>query len=653
MPTSHTTDPMTSETRFFRTCFGVFQGGGCRGAAFVGAYDESVRRGVSFAGVAGASAGSVVAALVGAGLSPKDLETIIRSMDFRTFLAEPEAPEGSSIFAPWIVSASKLLPWHIYARIWHYRGLYSSRQVESWLNKALQEYLGISQRNVRFRDLPIPTWIVGTDLVSRDVKIWSTSGTPDDEVAHAVRCSCSIPGFFQAVDSRFVDGGVLSNLPAFVFQDAVTSGHPLLAQRMLAFTLKAEEKPHPPKNCTEMAMALADTVVDGAATLQQRLMDVHRIDINTGLIRATDFQKINPDSINLLLANGRQAASNFFDDEISHIRPTLPSPNILRGLDQVYAAVTEHLDDGHLKSVWIVDDSTRWVYALFPSILCWILNGVQVTVVWKRANDSNDHEQYRRRLLRAMGTRVVELERIDWRGFLFDADDPPKASAVVYLTKLIDGSAETDAVRYRAPNDGIVIRSLQQQIVSVCSGNIEDALKAPKLASATDDELRRRLRAYVTAYTPAHVKLDLRRIAPEALTAMSRVVKGFKYQQLVHLQSTFGRFGLRPFQLAVVEYANGKNTIVTPVVAESAGTQLFLIQGNTRALFSLRNQISEIDCLIATDLTVPRPSQQRVAIRHMLIGDRTLSTRERYGSEIDKDFRQIEYAAHHPKETLL
>ena len=47
-------------TSFFKSSAGVFQGGGCRAAAFVGGYSEAIRRGVSFAEVAGTSAGSIV-----------------------------------------------------------------------------------------------------------------------------------------------------------------------------------------------------------------------------------------------------------------------------------------------------------------------------------------------------------------------------------------------------------------------------------------------------------------------------------------------------------------------------------------------------------------------------------------------------------------
>ena len=36
----------------------------------------------------------------------------------------------------------------------------------------------------------------------------------------------------------------------------------------------------------------------------------------------------------------------------------------------------------------------------------------------------------------------------------------------------------------------------------------------------------------------------------------------------------------------------------------------------------------------------------------MLIGDRTLTVHDRYGADIDRDYRQIELASHHPEVTL-
>src|SRR3954447_21500018 len=79
-----------AKTSFFKSCLGVFQGGGCRAAAFVGAYEEAIKSGVSFTEVAGTSAGAIVASLIGAGASPDDLKDAISRLDFNSFAGEPD-----------------------------------------------------------------------------------------------------------------------------------------------------------------------------------------------------------------------------------------------------------------------------------------------------------------------------------------------------------------------------------------------------------------------------------------------------------------------------------------------------------------------------------------------------------------------------------
>src|ERR1700712_1400889 len=77
-------------TAYFKSCLGVFQGGGCRAAAFAGAFQEAVNRGVSFSEVAGTSAGSIIAALIGAGATPSFVREKLEKLDFQTFLRAPE-----------------------------------------------------------------------------------------------------------------------------------------------------------------------------------------------------------------------------------------------------------------------------------------------------------------------------------------------------------------------------------------------------------------------------------------------------------------------------------------------------------------------------------------------------------------------------------
>ena len=637
---------MAAATRFFQTCLGVFQGGGCRSAAFVGAYEEARRRGVSFAGVAGASAGSIVAALLGAGATSERLRDTVLGLEFTSFMASPERLPST----PKLASILPATRFGSLATIWCYQGLHSSAEIERWINGVLSEILPGKGRHVRFRDLPIPTWVVATDIVTRDVKVWSTWATPEDEVGFAVRCSCSIPGVFQPVANRYVDGGVLSNLPAFVFQHVVRSTTSSLSTRILAFNLSAASELTTPTNARQAALALVDTVVDGAANVQQRMTDTHVIDIPTGAVRATDFEAVTADVVAGLVENGRNATKSFFDDELAKVRATRDPTDLLEGQDEVYAAVTEKLTDGGVQDIWIVDQKTRWLYAIYPSILYWLINNVRVTVLWQRDNFADMHEQLRRRILRVMGARIVEVPQVTTRAFLFDAQDSARGAAVVYIESLSDGS-EVRARKYQAPLDTAVIRSLQSTVEGV-GGEPTESVGLPALHETTSDELLRRLRRYVLPYAGSEIHLEVNKISLIDLISMSKVVKGFKYQQIGYLEKLFVRRGLRPFQLAVVRYADGTETIVTPAVVEAAGTRQVLIQGNTRATYCYKKRIEEIDCVMVRNVSVPLPSNQRIPVEHMLIGDRTLTVHDRYGADIDRDYRQIELASHHPEVTL-
>ena len=85
------------QTKFFQACRGVFEGGGCRGAGHVGAYEAAIRCGVNLSEVAGTSAGSIVAALIGAGASPEFLLRTCAYLKFSELLAEPRG----DISTPW------------------------------------------------------------------------------------------------------------------------------------------------------------------------------------------------------------------------------------------------------------------------------------------------------------------------------------------------------------------------------------------------------------------------------------------------------------------------------------------------------------------------------------------------------------------------
>ena len=65
---------------------GVFSGGGIKGFALIGAYEEVEKKGFPVCKVAGTSAGSIVAALVAAGYTSKEIYQLIDELNLRSLL---------------------------------------------------------------------------------------------------------------------------------------------------------------------------------------------------------------------------------------------------------------------------------------------------------------------------------------------------------------------------------------------------------------------------------------------------------------------------------------------------------------------------------------------------------------------------------------
>ncbi|MED3660719.1 patatin-like phospholipase family protein [Ureibacillus sp. FSL K6-8385] len=193
---------------------GVFSGGGVKAFAFVGAYQVLTEKGYTFKRVAGTSAGSIVAAFIAAGYNVKEMEKALEELDTKSLLDPPKC--------------SKTLPLLKWLNLYFRLGLYKGRILEKWLCKKLGE------KGVRtFGDLPEGALkVVASDLSNGRMIV-----IPDDlhlygqdwrefSIAKALRMSCGIPFFFEPVklntekgDSIFVDGGVLSNFPLWIYDN--------------------------------------------------------------------------------------------------------------------------------------------------------------------------------------------------------------------------------------------------------------------------------------------------------------------------------------------------------------------------------------------------------------------------------------------------
>ena len=64
----------------------VFQGGGVRGIAFVGALEVAETRGYRWKRVAGTSSGAIVAALLAAGYRAEEMKAMLTEMDLAQWM---------------------------------------------------------------------------------------------------------------------------------------------------------------------------------------------------------------------------------------------------------------------------------------------------------------------------------------------------------------------------------------------------------------------------------------------------------------------------------------------------------------------------------------------------------------------------------------
>jgi len=193
----------------------VFEGGGVKGIAYVGALLGLEKRGIlsDIKRAGGASAGAIVAALVGLGYSPDEILDILMKLDFKKFMD-----------SSWGVVRDLM-------RLKDEFGWYKGDFFRQWIGELIKKKTGSDnttfsafgrmrkQANGKnnFREL----FFLVTNLSTGFSEIMSEETSPNVCIADAVRLSMSIPFFFAAKrsmrDDVYSDGGVLDNYPVKLF----------------------------------------------------------------------------------------------------------------------------------------------------------------------------------------------------------------------------------------------------------------------------------------------------------------------------------------------------------------------------------------------------------------------------------------------------
>ena len=178
----------------------AFGGGGAKAGAHCGALQALKEFGVKPDVVSGTSAGSLVAAFYSAGFTPEKMIRMFLKMNFFKDIVEVSKPGG---------------------------GLFDS----SPLMKIIETQMPYGN----IEDLPIPTYIVASDMDHGKVKVFSKG-----RLAPRLVASCSIPIVFKPMvinGVHYIDGGVFQNLPVPAIRP--------LCEKVIAFSVRRlEEEPY-------------------------------------------------------------------------------------------------------------------------------------------------------------------------------------------------------------------------------------------------------------------------------------------------------------------------------------------------------------------------------------------------------------------------
>lgn len=287
-------------------CDAVFEGGGVKGLAFIGAIQETEKQGYTYNRIAGTSAGSIIASLLAVGYSGAELEGMLDELSFLFFL-KPNLIGRLPVFGKGL-------------NLLFGNGIYSSVYIEKWLGEKLR------QKGVQtFGDLPAGKLkIIVSDISNGKLVI-----IPDDlhqyhiswesfPVSLAVRISSSIPYFFQPYilympnkkKVYMVDGGLLSNYPIWLFDARHSPRWPTFGYRLRAAEFMQE--PNKIRGPLTMFMALFSTMMEAHDRRHIEEANASRtVFIPVENIKATDFN-LTTKQKKQLVELGRSQTKQFF-----------------------------------------------------------------------------------------------------------------------------------------------------------------------------------------------------------------------------------------------------------------------------------------------------------------------------------------------------
>jgi NTE family protein len=285
--------------------YGIFQGGGAKGYAHVGALKAAEERSINFTRYGGTSAGAIIASLAAAGYTADELldankplgERGILDLELSDLLDPAENKRVERVLgrvsrsfgigvpaeelldskpAYWLGSLVRVLALAAMEirsiGILRKRfGFIRTEPVIDWLDGLLAAKIGC-RRPVTFADLDMRLKVVAANLTAGKIEKFGFVGDEARHVATATMASACFPFFFRPVvaGDMFVDGGMLSNLPVWLFDDErddETSHLPTFGFRLVSGALATEKSDEAPTGLRSFANRIGKTILSGGANL--------------------------------------------------------------------------------------------------------------------------------------------------------------------------------------------------------------------------------------------------------------------------------------------------------------------------------------------------------------------------------------------------
>ncbi|HSX81503.1 MAG TPA: patatin-like phospholipase family protein [Candidatus Saccharimonadia bacterium] len=350
----------------------VFEGGGAKGTAFVGAMDVLSAAGHSHRRLIGTSAGAITSTLLGAGYSASELLAAVNETlpgtdvpVFTTFMDPPEVTDFSQqvidtsvtmgllnrAHLPGLVKnpvVHGLLDIDLYRELFSFTecgGFYAGNAFLTWFRKKLQ---GKNlDPNITWKNFAQQTGsdvsVVTSDVDEEEMVVLNARTAPGIPVAISVRMSMSIPFVWREIvwdpgwgtyrgraksGHTFVDGGVLSNFPIRLIAesdeeiadimgkvDPTGAGNLgfLLDEKIQVVGIGPSDTRRPRLRTADRVTRLVDTMrgTNDADAMRNHPTAVCRIPV--GGIGTTEF-RMSKERMAALIESGRQAMRSYLSE---------------------------------------------------------------------------------------------------------------------------------------------------------------------------------------------------------------------------------------------------------------------------------------------------------------------------------------------------